>query len=207
MADEALFKMYAHDRLNDRAVDELIGISKGVLADGKVTQPEAEFLEGWMTKNLEFIDNPIVSQLYSRIKEMLEDGVLDIEEQQELFILLCTFTGYKTPDTVYENLTSSLPLCSPPPEIIFENSVFCFTGKFAYGPRKECQATVIERGGKIAKGVTKKLDYLVVGFFGSDTWAHTPYGRKIEKAVDYREKFGGLSIINEDHWANYAFRG
>lgn len=198
-------RFYNRKRLSDRMVDELIGICKGVLADGVVTQSEAEFLQVWMSANIRFREDLIIKQLYSRIKEMLEDGILDLDEQQELFAMLCTFTGENSPTETYVNLTSALPLNTPAPNIIFPGMNFCFTGKFAYGSRPLCQAAVLEMGGTIVKGITKKLDYLVVGFFGSDTWAHTPYGRKIEKAVEYREKHGRLAIISEDHWASHTF--
>lgn len=31
--------------------------------------------------------------------------------------------------------------------------------------------------------------------------AHTTFGRKIEKAVSYREKGVPIAIVSEDHWA------
>ena len=199
-------RFYNRKRINDRAIDELIGISKGVIADGRITQSEAEFLQSWMEVNVPYTEDPIVNQLYARVQGMLIDGILDIEEQQELFSMLCMFTGQATPTDVYVNLTCSLPVNKPAPKVEFPTMSFCFTGKFAYGPRKMCQEVVEERGGKISKSITKKLDYLVVGFFGSTDWIHSPYGRKIEKAADYRELYGNLAIISEDHWATHAFR-
>jgi hypothetical protein len=46
-----------------------------------------------------------------------------------------------------------------------------------------------------------ETNYVVIGTFGSRDWVHTSFGRKIEKAVDYRTKGYPLAIITEDHWA------
>jgi hypothetical protein len=39
------------------------------------------------------------------------------------------------------------------------------------------------------------------GTFGSRDWVHTSFGRKIQKAVDYRTSGSRLAIVGEDHWA------
>ena len=46
--------------------------------------------------------------------------------------------------------------------------------------------------------------YLVIGDIGSKDWSHSSYGRKIEKAVEYRDtKDTGISIVCESHWAKF----
>jgi hypothetical protein len=57
-------------------------------------------------------------------------------------------------------------------------------------------------GGVNAKSITKSLNYLVLGTYVTDSWAHENYGRKIEKAMVYRDKGVELVIITEEHWAN-----
>ncbi len=201
---QQLNRLYSRKRLNDRTIDELIGLSRGLIADKNVNKAEAEFLRTWIDNNLAYCNDPVVNQLYCRVNEMLMDNVLDAEEQQELFQILSDFTGESTIDHCHQ-LSSSLPLCSPPPTIEFLGRTFCLTGKFAYGPRSVCQDVVIERGGFASGSVTQKIDYLVVGTFCSTDWIHTSYGRKIMKASEYREKGIKTSIISEDHWARAAF--
>lgn len=48
----------------------------------------------------------------------------------------------------------------------------------AYGPRKSFEVLVLERGGEIAMGVSKKVHYLMVGEIGNDQWLHSTYGKK-----------------------------
>ena len=75
----------------------------------------------------------------------------------------------------------------------------------AYGPRKQCEALILERGGQIAPGVSKKIHYLVVGEIGNEQWLHSTYGTKIKKAVELREGGCPLAIISEQHWQAALF--
>ena len=133
---------------------------------------------------------------------MLEDGVIDSHEREELFSLLKSLIGEKPVAEHISSFATTLPLTKPVPQILFEGKSFCFTGKFAYGLRKDCEKAVELRGGVIADNVTKKLDYLVIGLMGNEDWAHSIFGRKIQKAIDYNEKNATIAIIGEDDWAN-----
>lgn len=195
---------YSAKRLNDRAIDEFIGISRGLIADRVINQQEAAFLQSWLEANISYCSDPIVNQLYRRVQEMLIDGVLDQDEQEELFQILAEFTG-ESAVTHYHSLTPTLPLCSPPPKIEFPTMTFCLAGRFAYGPHRICEEVILERGGFVAKSVTREVDYLVIGAFCSTDWLHTSYGLKIKKAVALREDKGKIAIISEDHWAQSAF--
>ena len=88
-------------------------------------------------------------------------------------------------------------------EIDFDGNSFCFTGTFLYGTRTACHKATESAGGIAAKGITKKLDYLVIGTNTTESWANTSFGRKIEKAVDYRDSGVPLAIISEACWINH----
>jgi len=110
---QPLNRRYSGKRLNDRTIDELIGISRGLIADKNINQTEAEFLHSLLQTNLPYCNDPIVNKLYCRVSEMLKDRVLDLDEQKELLQILSEFTGEST--IVHcQTLSSSLPLCSPP---------------------------------------------------------------------------------------------
>jgi hypothetical protein len=51
-------------------------------------------------------------------------------------------------------------------------------------------------------GITKKLDFLVVGVVGSRDWQHSTFGNKIQKAAEYRERGASLAIVSEEQFAN-----
>lgn len=92
---------------------------------------------------------------------------------------------------------------------IFGNTGGCFafltTGVMAYGPRKICEAAVLDRGGSAASGVSKKVSYLVIGSIGNEQWRHSSHGVKIVKAVDLRDAGAPIAIISEDHWQKCLF--
>ncbi|MCK4843167.1 MAG: BRCT domain-containing protein [Methylococcales bacterium] len=199
-----LFTRFNRKSIDDRQIDTLIGISKGLIADGKVDQAESEFLLSWLIQSRQNTDNPVIINLLDKVNIMLEDGVLDEEESQELFNLLHSLTG--DPSAIGELAkTTSLPINNPLPKISFEGMSFLFTGTCAFGNRKQCQTATESIGGINAKSVTKKLNYLVLGTYVTDSWAHESYGRKIEKAMQYRDDGVPLIIITEEHWANAGY--
>ncbi len=197
-----IFTRFNKKDIQDRQIDTLIGLSKGITANGEVDQAEAEFLQSWLVQNCQS-DNPIVLNLLNKVSEMLEDGILDEEESSELFSILHSISGDKT-ELGEVSKTSTLPVCDPAPQVEFAGKNFLFTGTCAFGTRKQCQEAIESLGGINSKGVTKKLDYLVLGTYVTDSWAHESFGRKIEKAMEYRESGLPLVIITEEHWANEA---
>ena len=195
-----IFVKYNKKNIQDRQIDTLIGLSKGIAANGEVDQKEAEFLQIWLVQNAAS-KNPIILNLLDKVSEMLEDGVLDQEESKELLKILHSVSGEKS-DLGEVSKTSTLPICLPPPQIELEGKSFLFTGTCAYGTRKECQSAIESLGGISAKSVTKNLHYLVLGTYVTDSWAHESFGRKIEKAMEYRDSGLPVSIVTEEHWLN-----
>ena len=183
-----------------RDIDELIGLCKGIVADGTVNLDEAHFLQGWLESNRESRDAWPCSVLYPRIQSMLEDGTLQNEEERELLGLLLQVTGGNPQALDAHSLTSTLPLRRPVPDVLIPSNAFCFTGKFLYGTRSKCEEAVLLRGGKVVESITEDLDYLVIGLVGSRDWVHSTFGRKIEKAVGYRDKGIPITIVAEEHF-------
>ena len=198
-----MFARFHRSRIGDRQVDTLIGVCKGLIADGKVDQREAEFLQAWLVQNRSVADNPVIQNLLQRVDAMLQDGVLDADESTELLGVLQALSGDAS-EVGELARTSGLPTDDPMPAVAFPGKSFLFTGTCAYGTRAQCRAAVEARGGINAKSVTKSLDYLVLGTYVTDSWMHETFGRKIEKAVDYRARGAALAIITEAHWADAA---
>tara|TARA_R110002167_G_scaffold21911_13_gene79014 strand:+ start:650 stop:1255 length:606 start_codon:yes stop_codon:yes gene_type:complete len=197
-----IFNRFNRKNIQDRQVDTLIGLSKGITADGKVDRAEVEFLESWLIQN-SHSQNPIIINLLSKISMMLEDGVFDESESSELLNLLHSFSGDKGEICEVAKATT-LPLCKPAPSILFSNSTFLFTGTCAFGTRRQCQDVVETLCGVNATNVTKKLNYLIIGTYVTDSWAHESFGRKIEKAMGYRDSGLPIAIVSEEHWTNEA---
>jgi NAD-dependent DNA ligase len=195
---EALHHMFNRARLDDRLVNELIGLARGITADGMVNLAEAEYLQKWLVANIEVRANPVIANLLERINRMLSDNILDADEARELLDTLHRFSGgnFELGELLK---SSSLPFDAPAPDIIFDNRRFCFTGTFAFGSRTECEAKALELGG-IAGPLTMKTDYLVIGIYATDSWAHSAYGRKIEHAVEMQSNGVPIKIVGEQYW-------
>ena len=128
-------------KIQDRQIDTLIGLSKGLCADGKVHQAETEFLLSWLIQNQQASDNPLIIHLLEKVSLMLEEGVLDDEESAECLKMLCTLSG-EASEIDELGQTSLLSVNEPHPIIAFDGVSFLFTGTCAFGTRKQCQAVI-----------------------------------------------------------------
>jgi NAD-dependent DNA ligase len=194
--DPRLLKIHT-ERLIERDITQLTGICEYSLQDGHISQDEAEKILAWLNAHGACLDTWPANVLYDRLRRMLRDRVLDSEEQRDLLSLIMNIGR---PRNQQDLIVPSLPVTNPAPEVIFEDRTFCFTGVFDFGSRSDCMSTVTQRGGVAAKGVTKKLNYLVIGNIGSEVWKHTSFGLKILKAVSYRDNGVSIAIIDENHW-------
>lgn len=187
-------------RRADRAVQELLGLARGMAADGVVAESEAHALARWIEANAEEVDVWPINVVAERLQKIYADGRVDEEERCELLDLLLAVTG-EIPDAASSaRRTTRLPLDDPPPLLRFADQIYVFTGKFAFGTRTACEQAVVVRGGQCAKGISQKVHVLVIGNLGNEDWAHSSHGRKIEQAVHYREAGVPIQIVSEEHW-------
>lgn len=186
----------------DRALAELLGVVKGVLSDGTVTMDEVHSLRSWCEAHPDVAEEWPGSVLVNRLEAIFEDGKVDEAERAHFAELLHDLVGGEAAVVLSSSMSTQLPLDKPLPLIEVPDRVFVFTGRMAFGPRNVCAAETKELGGWVEDDITFRTDYLVIGTFGSRDWIQSSHGRKIEKAVEYRdERDAALKIIGEDHWA------
>lgn len=191
-------------RRTERATNELVGLCRGLLADGHVCQMEAEFLKGWIERNVFFVSEYPFNRIYGLLASILEDGKIDPDESADLQDTLCRFVGGEAFDILGEtaSLSTTLPLCQPAPAIQFESAVFVVTGTFSFGKRRQVAQEIEARNGVLASAPSRKTSYLVIGELGSRDWLSSNAGTKIQKAVELREEGHRLAIVSEKHWAS-----
>lgn len=190
------------DRRRDRSVDELIGICRGILADGSVNVSEGGFLLDWLERHREFIDTFPFSALYPRVRDALVDGVLDADEEKDLLDALQGAVGGEIePFNGANSLSTELPFDVPCPSIVHSDHIFVVTGTFEYGKRSHVKATIEARQGIVRPAVSHKTNYVIVGAVGSRDWMHSSFGRKIETAAGFREAGARIAIVSEQDWA------
>jgi len=172
-------------------MQRLQGILAGIVADGKITEEELSGLNEWLKNHTVLRTVWPYDEIDALIYEIMSDGIID---EQEHFVLVNFCNQFLLNTT---NMVLDLPIgeellrtgvCSAMPELDFKRKLFCLTGSFENGPKNLIAEDIIKLGGKVSKGVRKDLDYLIVGGNGNDCWAFACYGRKVEKAMNYRKK-------------------
>ena len=166
----------------DRQIDQLIGLAQGILADGIVSQAEAERLQSSLRVNHR-TDKPYVSQLLDQVDRVLEDGVLDEDEGRELHDALMSWTGGGGADGE-EPTTAGLPLDPEQRTVRMAGNMFIFTGTGVFGTRKMMQDATIRAGGTVERSITMRTNFVVLGTYVTPAWVHQSFGRKIEKAME-----------------------
>ena len=188
-------------RRADRDITEMLGLAKGILADGIVQPSEVETLRLWLNAHPSATHTWPVSAVWERLERIFRDGRVDDEEREDLGELLRQVVGGDAGTIGTAAATTELPVDRPAPPVIWERQLFVFTGKMACGTRGRCQERVLGRGGVCESDVTRRTNYLVLGSLGSRDWKHTSFGLKIEAAVALRSAGHKLAIIGEEHWA------
>lgn len=178
-----------------RAIDQLIGICSGIIADGVINDQEIAFVSTWLAENKAVCVEFPGKQIAERLNTVLADGKVSTDERGELLSLFKQISGNGFSDTGATNPEGAAVPADVSPEIVLAGKRFCFTGKFAFGSRGRCEAAVVDCGGEVINDITKSLDYLVLGVGVSKDWKHETYGRKIEKALQMRAAGSERPII------------
>ncbi len=184
------------------AVQRLLGICKGVSADQELNESEIIVLSNWVDRSVAWIESPVVANIHAAVRAVLQDGLITEDEQKSLLELLYKTTG----DDPRMGLTGGLSIgafADSIEAVEFVDCSFCFTGQFTYGSRSECQKVTANQGGSIHKTVTKKTQYLVIGELSSRDWTNTSFGRKVEKAIQYRKQGIPIAILHEELWLKH----
>ena len=80
-------------RFDSIDIPELIGLCKGVLADGTINLAEAEFIKGWLDNRSDVLDIWPADELNALLERVLADHLLSESETAELMELLEEITG------------------------------------------------------------------------------------------------------------------
>ncbi len=199
--DESFLAAVGAERIGARQVDELIGLARGLTADGMLNQQEVEFLQKWLAANLAASGHPVIGTLYHRVGQILADGIADAEECRDLMDTLNAL-GDRDFELGEVLKATTLPLCAPAPVLTIPGTAHCFTGTFNFGSRKECEHAVVSRGGS-AGSLTRKTGVLVVGLYATESWKHSSFGNKIVKAAQMRDEGVPIRIVSEQHWMTH----
>ena len=190
-------------RVAERSISELLGLCKGMICDGVISEAEAFALRAWMVANPLALDQFPANILARRLDRILADHQIDEDERRDLFELMQSVVGEPTDDDFPSNRSTTLPLDDPAPALTFAEREYVFTGKMVYGTRRACENAVLLRGGSVGKSVTLRTHVLVVGTLGSIAWKESTHGTKILRALEIRETGQPIHLVGESHWVEH----
>ncbi len=168
-----------------KALHTLQGLLIGVTCDGVLNEQEVITVKTWLDQNKHLSDRYPFSVASAEIQKVMKDGAIAADE---LDTLLNVFTSLIDPVSANSTADVSSEL---------SGKLICLTGDFAHGTRAEVSDFLKSLGAEIHDSVTKKVNMLIVGDKGSETWLGGNYGGKIKKAMEIREKGVDITIIKE----------
>jgi NAD-dependent DNA ligase len=183
----------------ERELSELVGVLRGIVADGSVSPDEAERLARWTRENPDVAARWPASLLARRLEVIVRDGRVDRSERTHLEAILGQLAG--NPGWMSFSLATDLPVDHPEPDVTFPSRVFVFAGEMAYGPRRACEREVEELGGRCEPAVSRRTDYLVLGGLAASDWGQEGFGAQVDEALRLRARGACVAIISEEHWA------
>lgn len=175
----------AHSRCSDKnqAKRQLLALLRDVVSDGDVSIEEAVALIRFINENEEmFSDSSVIGSLSDMLQEVIMDGVMDDFESETISEMIERIVDPSSQET-------------GPVDI--DGKLFVVTGTFRHGTRDTVHRYIESKGGSIAKSVTKKCDYVVIGDYGSEAYSLVDYGTKVQKALALQEKGVPIKIIKE----------
>jgi hypothetical protein len=189
-----------------KAFDQLKGMCCGVLADGKVTDEEAEFVRRWIDQNAAVERVWPFTEIARRVRAVFADGVITEEERDELREIMDEIIGGRLlPSPGNGEAPFEMALTKPVPKIIeFQNQEFSLTGKFALGARTRVIEEIEARGGRFQSSPGVGTHYLVIGVFGSVNWKNSSFGNKIQRAAMLREQGSNIAVILEETMTRFV---
>lgn len=178
----------------------LEGLCKGVLANNQLNDSEIKYLKWFLSVNGALKNNYPGKELYTLVEDILRDGIITDEERESLKQALVSFTGCDLDSGIVDGLATQLPIDNID-SLDLAGATVCLTGEFIHGKRSVCEEEIRQQGANIISSITQKLDYLIIGTLSSKDWRYKAHGRKIEKAISYRDEKGiSLKIISEEQW-------
>lgn len=180
----------------------MVGLVRGVVADGRVTQDEAQRLSAWTRDNPEIATRYPANLLAKRLERIFLDGRVDGRERARLGSMLEQLAENPTGFGGGSPLATDLPLTQPAPEVTFEGQTFVFGGEMAYGPIHACEREVLDLGGHCERLVNRRTDYVVIGTLAASDWAQDSFGHLVDDVVRYRSRGVPIAVISEEHWSD-----
>lgn len=189
-----------NNRQITRAAQLLDGLVLGVIADGELNDREIQMLATWLRENEAVTSVWPGSAIAEHVRTVLADGVITPDERASLLAALQSIMSSDFVETgAVAPQVAGLPYdheC----DVAMREAGLCLTGEFLFGTRASCERLSEKGGAVIRSSVSKKVRYLVVGTHVSPNWIAESYGRKIQEAIELRDRGHQIYVIPERRW-------
>lgn len=183
-------------------MQKLHALVAGIASDGEISVEELKGLSVWLQEHEHLKKCWPYDEVESLVTSVLTDKKISPDEHKLLMGFFGEFVSILDNKTIvspaFLDGSNIVGLCAVCPEIAFADAVFCLTGQSYKYTRSEFEEIISSLGGKAASGVSKKVNYLIVGADGNPCWAYACYGRKVEKAVELRKAGHPIVIVHEN---------
>lgn len=183
----------------EQGLAQMVGLMRGIVADGRVSTEEAGHLVRWTRENPDVAARWPANLLARRLEQIVRDGRVDGRERKHLAALLAQLTT--DPAGLAPTLATDLPADRPEPDVVFEGRTFVLAGEMAFGPRRACEREIVELGGRCERSVSRRTDYLVIGSLAGEDWAQEGFGALVDEVVQYRARGVPIAIVSEECWS------
>lgn len=201
---EGIFEKLIYYDNYTTSIQELHGIIHGMLADGFLNIDELFKLQEWVDLNQELQGYFPYDDIYRLVKKSISDKAISSPEYSQLISFFLEFTeiiNKRASKSLNHLVSDRKEIFDKNISIIFQNSVFCFTGTSAVAKRDYIQQVIESKGGTFSEHLTKKVNYLVLGGKGSNHYKYESYGSKIEAIINNSRSSKKTYIIHEkDFW-------
>lgn len=182
--------------------NRFLGFLKGVACDGHVFKSEVEAILGFLAIHPKLLGDARVENVRRVAARTLEDGVITLDESDELCGWIARLvgdsfadTGVSTPQDIgaSELFTYSIDIND------LKEATVVMTGEFLrIGlTRPQIRVYLEKMGARCVEGVSKKVDILFVAQEASKYWATPNAGTKLIKAHQLRSKGEKPTLVSE----------
>lgn len=192
------------NRIETKAMQTLMGMVTGVVADAHLHDKEILLLNTWLTEHAEMATQWPGCAIAHQIRSVLADGIITDDERTHL---LSSLSELANSDFAATGSTQAEPIALPIDDqanVNMFNAGIVHTGTFMFGTRAQCERLSMAMGAMPLDTVSRRTDVVVIGTRVSPSWVNESYGRKILRAAELRDSGCPIRIISERFWFQHA---
>lgn len=185
---------------HQEAIEQLLGIVNGLVADDDLHDLEIEFLKVWLSGHQDIARMWPGAAIGRAVDTVLADGHVSEEERAYLMATLKELAANDFALTDSAAVAAiAMPIDDTAP-VTLRDAVVCLAGDFLHGTRAACERLLEQAGAWPVRSVSNNVHYLVIGSKVGAEWLASPCGREIEEAVALQHAGHRIAIVSERRW-------